>query len=173
MPGPDENTVDQGVPINKLLEIIGKQAVEWIINEEVGVKVKEQYIAMASKLSTAMTELTALKGKQAESVPASPELEQLRKAYEQLQRVNLGDDERIKQLETLVHAVALERDSERTHGDKLNADSTALSQQLQETQEKYNAKVAELDAVNKKLTALVSVDAIGVPPIHLSKGKKR
>lgn len=182
MTGPDEKTVDQGIPISKLLEIIGKQAVEWIVNEEVGAKVKEQYLAMASKLSSATAEVTALKGKQPELVPApaAPELEQLRmeheqlqKVHEQLQKVNLGDDERIKQLETLVHAVALERDAERAHGAKLNADLTAVSQQLQETQERYNAKVDELDAANKKLTASVSVDVPEVPIVHLSKGKKR
>jgi PDZ domain-containing secreted protein len=131
--------IDQGIPITKLLEIIGKQAVEWIVNEEVGLKVKEQYVAMANKLSVAMAELAALKAKGAE--PA-PELEQLRK-------VNLTDDARIKQLETQVHVVALERDARSAEKDIADA-------ALKKASDDYLTLQYTCDDLQKQIDALTA-----------------
>jgi hypothetical protein len=128
--------INQGIPITKLLEIIGKQAVEWIVNEEVGVKVKEQYLAMANQLSVAMAELAALKAKGTEPVPPAPELEQLR-------RVNLADDEQIRQLEKHIHEVALERDAMKAERDVANA-------ALKKTRDDMQKEIDLLKAKKKK-----------------------
>lgn len=91
--------VNSGVPIAKLLEIIGKQVVEWIVNEEAVARLKEQATLIYKQNATLTAELTALKG-----AGLSPELEQLRKA-------DAAHDLRVRQLENQVNTVATERDA--------------------------------------------------------------
>jgi hypothetical protein len=100
----NENEVNQGVPIEKLLQVIGLRDVELVVQEDNFKKLQEQALTVVKQNAALTSELAAIKGKAVEPIPVSPELEQLRKA-------NTAGDERVLQLERQCHDVALERDA--------------------------------------------------------------
>lgn len=128
---------EQGIPISKLLEIIGKQSVEWAVEQESLVKVKERMDALLKELSTTKAELAALKSA---SPVISPELEQLRK-------VDVAKDTEIKMLENQVHATALERDDAKKKVDELQG-------QLLKSRDDYTTLQYQCDDMQKEIDSL-------------------
>jgi hypothetical protein len=127
-------TADQGIPVTKLLEIIGKQTVEWLVNEEAVGKFKEQAEAIAKRNVDLANEVTALKGKGAEA--PSPELAQLR-------TINTANDAHILQMEQDLHKVALERDAARAEAKGMVERLTDLQFRFNELQESAKPPVVE------------------------------
>jgi hypothetical protein len=127
---------DQGIPVAKLLEIIGKQTVEWLVNEEAVTKFKEQAEAIAKRNVDLTNEVSALKGKGAELAPVSPELAQLR-------TINTANDAHILQMEQDLHKVALERDAARAETKGMAERLTDLQFRFNELQESAKPPVVE------------------------------
>jgi chromosome segregation ATPase len=137
-------SVDTGISINKLLEIIGKQSVEWIVNEEAVKNFKEQYIAVVKQLATANAELTALK---TNKPIVSPEIEQLKKA-------DVANGERIKQLENQVHNVAVERDNAQKRYDEAVKNVQILTKTVDTEHEKYETLLVNSHALRDRIEEL-------------------
>jgi hypothetical protein len=131
---------DQGIPVAKLLEIIGKQTVEWLVNEEAVTKFKEQAEAIAKRNVDLTNEVSALKGKGAELAPVSPELAQLR-------TINTANDAHILQMEQDLHKVALERDAAKAEAQGMRERLTDLQFRFNELQESVKAPVVEVPVV--------------------------
>lgn len=129
----NENDVNQGVSIDVLLQVIGLRDVEGFVRDQGIKKMQEQAAGMAAELS-------ALKSKKPESVPVSPELEQLR-------RGEVAKAERIKQLEDQVHEVALERDG-------FVAGKAEVVAELQKAREDYTTLQYVCDDLQKQVDAI-------------------
>lgn len=104
--------VNNGVPVETLVYIIGTHEVERFVYEQQTKKIQEQAVAIQQQNVMLKAELESLRKKQQDPLPVD-RLEQINTLHaenERLVRVNASDDERIKQLEDTVHKVAIERD---------------------------------------------------------------
>jgi hypothetical protein len=129
----NENEVNQGVSIETLLQVIGLRDVEGFVRDQGIKKIQEQAAAMAAELSV-------LKSKKSESVPVSPELEQLR-------RSSKAADERVLQMENQVHEVALERDG-------FKAGKAEVVAELNKVRDDYTTLQRVCDGLQKKVDAI-------------------
>lgn len=129
----NENEVNQGVSIDTLLQVIGLRDVEGYVRDQGIKKIQDEALAVMKQNVALTAENAILKGKTAESVPVSPELEQLRK-------VNTAGDARVKQLEDQVHEVALERD--------------ALKAELKKSRDDYQTLQYVCDDLQKQVDAI-------------------
>ena len=146
-PAPEQ----QGIPVTKLLEIIGKQQVEWLVNEEAVGKMKAQVQVIVQQNAALLSENKGLK----EVKPVSPELEQLRKS-------NSAGDVRVSGLEAQVHSVALERDA-------AQAQAKATMTELTKAREDYTGLQRVCEGLQKKVETLT----VNAKPVTVPKGKKR
>lgn len=143
----------QGIPIAKLLEIIGKQQVEWLVNEEAVVKLKDQ-ATVIFKQNQSLTATVASLNEQIGSLKAEPAKPVAIPAdLAKLQAVNNSKDEEIHLLEKQVHEVAVARDAA-----KVQAQAALLD--LKNVQ-------ARCDDLQKK------VDSVPVLTVPIAKGKKK
>jgi cell division protein FtsB len=153
-PAPPE---PQGIPTTKLLEIIGKQQVEWIVEEEGVAKLKEQAVSifkqnqtLAATVAARDAEIVGLRAEPAKPVAVPTELAKL-------QAVNNAKDEEIHLLENQVHTVAQSRDAAVTQ-------AQAALMDLKKARDDYATLQYECGDLQRQ------VDAI---PKAASKGKKK
>jgi hypothetical protein len=148
-PAPPE---PQGIPIAKLLEVIGKQQVEWIVEEEAVGKLKAQAVAIFKQNQVLTAEVAALKAQT--GVPVKPDIPA---DLEKLQAVNNSKDEEIHLLERQVHDTAIERDAAR--------------KQVQDIE----TQLREVNTRCDDLQKMVNISALTVTntPVVITKGKKR
>jgi regulator of replication initiation timing len=147
----NENDINQGVSIEKLLQTIGLRDIELVMHEEATNKLKEQAMEIVKQNSFLKTEVETLKKKLGETIPTpliSPELEQLRK-------VNESKDIQIKQQENMTHSVAIERDNAKKEVLRLSGLAKDLQGLLDEANQKNVSLLAEKTELIKERDDLV------------------
>jgi regulator of replication initiation timing len=147
----NENDINQGVSIEKLLQTIGLRDIELVMHEEATNKLKEQAMEIVKQNSFLKTEVETLKKKLGETIPIpliSPELEQLRK-------VNESKDIQIKQQENMTHSVAIERDNAKKEVLRLSGLAKDLQGLLDEANQKNVSLLAEKTELIKERDDLV------------------
>ena len=137
--------VNDGVPLETLVYIIGTHEVERYVYEQQAKKIQQQALEVQQQNVLLKAELESLRKKlelETKTVPDSVTLSSLQAENERLVKVNASDDERIKQLEDTLHKVAMERDAIAKERDAVSLES--------------NKKIAEFTAQIETLKVEVS-----------------
>jgi len=135
-----QETEQQGIPISKLLEIIGKQYVEWTVEQENVGKLKEQALGIFKQNQSLTEQVKSLMAKPVESTPVPTELVKL-------QEVNVAKDAEIHMLEKQVHEVAIARDAASVQAQAALAD-------LKKSRDDYQTLQYVCDDLQKKVDAI-------------------